>query len=52
VAFSDLQEFVAALERDGDLTRVSARVDPHLEVTGIVERVLRERGPALWFERL
>jgi 4-hydroxy-3-polyprenylbenzoate decarboxylase len=50
VAFSDLQDFVAALERDGDLARVSAPVDPHLEVTGIVQRVLREHGPALLFE--
>ncbi len=51
MAFSDLQEFVAALERDGDLARVGAAVDPHLEVTGIVQRVLREHGPALLFER-
>jgi 4-hydroxy-3-polyprenylbenzoate decarboxylase len=50
VAHSDLQSFVASLERDGDLKRISARVDPHLEVTGIVQRVLRERGPALLFE--
>ncbi|HEY7009772.1 MAG TPA: menaquinone biosynthesis decarboxylase, partial [Jatrophihabitantaceae bacterium] len=49
-AFSDLQSYVAALERDGDLRRVRVPVDPHLEVTGIVQRVLRERGPALLFE--
>jgi 4-hydroxy-3-polyprenylbenzoate decarboxylase len=50
VAFSDLQDFVSALERDGDLARVTVPVDPHLEVTGIVQRVLREQGPALLFE--
>src|SRR3954469_15691769 len=50
VGFADLQDFVAALERDGDLARVRVPVDPHLEVTGIVQRVLRERGPALLFE--
>jgi 4-hydroxy-3-polyprenylbenzoate decarboxylase len=50
VAFSDLQDFLSALERDGDLARVTAPVDPHLEVTGIVQRVLREHGPALLFE--
>jgi 4-hydroxy-3-polyprenylbenzoate decarboxylase len=50
VAHSDLQSFVASLERDGDLKRIRARVDPHLEVAGIVQRVLRERGPALLFE--
>jgi 4-hydroxy-3-polyprenylbenzoate decarboxylase len=51
VAFADLQDFVAALERDGDLRRVRVPVDPHLEVTGIVQRVLRDQGPALLFER-
>jgi 4-hydroxy-3-polyprenylbenzoate decarboxylase len=50
VAFADLQDFVAALDRDGDLARVRAPVDPHLEVNGIVARVLREQGPALLFE--
>ncbi len=49
-AFNDLQEFLAALEKDGDLARISTPVDPHLEVTGIVARVVREKGPALLFE--
>jgi len=49
VGYADLQDFVAALERDGDLVRVTAPVDPHLEVSGIVQRVLRENGPALLF---
>ncbi len=51
VAFVDLQEFVTALEKDGDLTRVRVPVDPHLEATAIVQRVLREKGPALLFEQ-
>lgn len=51
MAFRDLQEFVASLEKDGDLTRVRAPVDPHLEVTGIVQRLLREHGPAVLFEK-
>jgi 4-hydroxy-3-polyprenylbenzoate decarboxylase len=50
VAFADLQEFLTALDRDGDLARVRTPVDPHLEVTGIVQRVLAEQGPALLFE--
>ena len=49
--FSDLQEFLTALDKDGDLARISAPVDPHLEVNAIVARVLREQGPALLFER-
>ena len=50
MAFDDLQEFLTALERDGDLARVRVPVDPHLEVTGIVQRVVRSQGPALLFE--
>jgi len=50
VAYTDLSDFVRALEKSGELKRVSAPVDPHLEVTGIVGRVLAERGPALLFE--
>ncbi|MEO9140573.1 MAG: menaquinone biosynthesis decarboxylase, partial [Jatrophihabitans sp.] len=48
--FADLQDFVSALERDRDLVRVRVPVDPHLEVTGILTRTLREHGPALLFE--
>ncbi len=48
--YADLRDFLRDLERDGDLLRVSASVDPHLEVTEIVERVVREQGPALLFE--
>jgi 4-hydroxy-3-polyprenylbenzoate decarboxylase len=51
VAFSDLQGFLDALDHDGDLARVSVPVDPHLEVAAIVQRVLREQGPALLFEK-
>src|ERR1700712_1649421 len=50
MAYADLQQFLAALESDGDLARVSAPVDPHLEVTGIVQRGVRDKGPALLFE--
>src|SRR6266496_74686 len=50
VGFADLQDFLVALERDGDLARIRVPVDPHLEVTGIVQRASREQGPALVFE--
>jgi len=49
--FADLQEFVRFLEQKGQLKRVRAEVDPELEVTEITQRVLREGGPALLFER-
>jgi len=46
----DLREWIALLEREGELQRVSAEVDPHLEVTEIVDRVVKAGGPALLFE--
>jgi 4-hydroxy-3-polyprenylbenzoate decarboxylase len=50
VGYSDLRDLLRDLEREGDLARISAPVDPHLEVTEIVTRVVREQGPALLFE--
>jgi 4-hydroxy-3-polyprenylbenzoate decarboxylase len=50
VAYTDLRDLLRDLERDRDLARISAPVDPHLEVTEIVTRVVREQGPALLFE--
>jgi 4-hydroxy-3-polyprenylbenzoate decarboxylase len=47
----DLREWIALLEREGELVRVAAEVDPRLEVTEIVDRVVKARGPALLFER-
>ena len=47
---ADLREWIARLEREGELVRVSAEVDPHLEVTEVVDRVVKAGGPALLFE--
>src|SRR5437660_1985383 len=46
----DLRDWIALLEREGELVRVSAEVDPHLEVTEIVDRTVKAGGPALLFE--
>jgi len=51
MAFSDLQEFVRHLESTGQLKRIRVEVDPVLEAGEISQRVLREGGPALLFER-
>src|SRR5258707_9797407 len=48
---ADLREWIDLLEREGELVRVGAEVDPHLEVTEIVGRTVKEGGPALLFER-
>src|SRR3954463_13795736 len=46
----DLREWIALLEREGELVRVTAEVDPRLEVTEIVDRTVKAGGPALLFE--
>ena len=50
--FRDLQGFIAALERAGDLRRVSVEVDPRLEMTEIATRAVKEQAPAMLFERV
>jgi 4-hydroxy-3-polyprenylbenzoate decarboxylase len=47
----DLRSWIALLEREGELVRVAAEVDPDLEITEIVDRTVRAGGPALLFER-
>src|SRR5438034_6208524 len=46
----DLGDWIALLEREGELVRVSAEVDPDLEITEIVDRTVKAGGPALLFE--
>src|SRR3954465_3884338 len=46
----DLRDWIALLEREDELVRVSAAVDPHLEVTEGVDRAVKAGGPALLFE--
>lgn len=48
--YTDLRDFIAQLERLGQLKRIKAEVDPHLEMTEICDRVLRAGGPAILFE--
>ncbi|MBV8208358.1 MAG: UbiD family decarboxylase [Acidobacteria bacterium] len=51
--YSDLREWIGALERAGELKRIRAEVDPVLEVTEITDRVSKSgNGPALVFENL
>jgi len=49
--YQDLRDFVAQLEKRGELKRITQQVDPHLEMTEICDRTLRGAGPALLFER-
>ena len=52
MAYRDLTEFVSVLEREGYLKRVNSEVDPVLEITEIADRMVKEGGPALLFERV
>ncbi len=52
MAFKDLHDYVNALEKRGELTRIKVEVDPELEITEIADRVIREGGPALFFENV
>src|SRR5213593_3637944 len=48
----DLRAWIALLERDGELVRIEAEVDPDLEITEINDRVVKAGGPALLFENV
>jgi len=50
VKYTDLRDFIKHLEDKGELKRITAEVDPVLEMTEICDRVLRAGGPALLFE--
>jgi 4-hydroxy-3-polyprenylbenzoate decarboxylase len=49
---SDLRAWIARLEREGELVRVAAEVDPDLEITEIADRTVKAGGPALIFENV
>nr|WP_294867962.1 4-hydroxy-3-polyprenylbenzoate decarboxylase [uncultured Pseudogulbenkiania sp.] len=49
--YVDLRDFIAQLEREGELKRVRVPVSTHLEMTEIGDRVLKAGGPALLFEQ-
>src|SRR5947209_4300666 len=59
-AFDDLRQWIAALDRAGELKKINAEVDPVLEITEITDRVSkgaakkygRPGGPALLFENV
>ncbi|MBZ4665694.1 menaquinone biosynthesis decarboxylase [Mahella sp.] len=50
--YKDLQDFVNVLEGKGLLKRITVEVDSHLEITEIVDRVVKSDGPALLFEHV
>jgi 4-hydroxy-3-polyprenylbenzoate decarboxylase len=49
--YRDLRDFMAGLERAGELKRVAEPVSVRLEMTAVSDFVLRAAGPALWFQQ-
>ena len=52
MAYDDLRDWIAALDRAGELKKIRTQVDPVLEVTEITDRVSKSNGPALLFQNL
>lgn len=51
MAFTDLREFLQALEKQGELKRIPFPVDTRLEITEFADRSVKRGGPALLFEK-
>ena len=48
--YNNLRDFISLLETEGELKRITASVNPKLEITEIAHRTLLKGGPALLFE--
>lgn len=51
-SFRTIGDFARYLESVGELVRVSVEVDPVLEITEVARRAVKERRPAVLFERV
>ncbi|MBI4186100.1 MAG: UbiD family decarboxylase [Chloroflexi bacterium] len=52
MAYKDLREFIALLEKEGLLARVKAEVDPEWEINGVTKNLQEAAGPAVLFENV
>jgi UbiD family decarboxylase len=52
MGFMDMRQWMALLEKEGELRRIAAEVDWDREIGAITRRVLEKRGPALLFENI
>jgi 4-hydroxy-3-polyprenylbenzoate decarboxylase len=51
MAYTDVREFIKALEKNKQLRRISQEIDPVLEITEFADRSVKSGGPALLFEK-
>lgn len=47
-----MRDFLSALEKKGLLKRVKTEVDPNLEISEIIDRLVKKGGPAVLFEKV
>ena len=52
MAYKDLQDFIKQLDEKGLLKRINVKVDSELEITEIADRISKQYGPALLFEKV
>ena len=51
-SFMDTRQWIALLEKEGELRRITAEVDWDREIGAMTRRVLEKKGPALLFENI
>jgi 4-hydroxy-3-polyprenylbenzoate decarboxylase len=51
MGYTNLREFILALEKKRELKRIPFEVDPELEITEFADRAVKGGGPALLFEK-
>ena len=52
MGYKNLREWIAMLESEGELKRISTEVDWQGEIGAITRKVFSKRGPALLFENI
>ncbi|SPD75448.1 Beta subunit of phenylphosphate carboxylase [uncultured Desulfobacterium sp.] len=52
MAYNDMREWMATLEKEGMLSKVSCEVDWNREIGAVVRRVINQKGPALLFDNI
>ena len=52
MAYKDLRDWLATLEKEGELVRVKCKVNWDLEIGGIIRELCDTSGPAALFENI
>ncbi|MFB3096865.1 MAG: menaquinone biosynthesis decarboxylase [Nitrosopumilaceae archaeon] len=52
MSIENTSQFVQALEKEGELKRITSEVDSNLEIAEILRRVMYANGPAIYFENV